>query len=417
MLNIFRKLILACLLVALTMGMVSATENSTADNLVMDNELTDDLNVEDNLIDSSDDNLLESSSNDVLEKGKQKTVITFEEREKYYVGSSIAFQLKSGSGEGLADKYIEITANSDKFNLTTEDGGEFYLDILGPGEISFSVSFKGDSKYYSSSFSKTIYGLSTIKMDKLTKIYNGAIEYSSTFYDTEGNLLKDSKILFNVDGSSSYSKTTNNRGVATLFIPIKKGNHIIYAYNPVSDEVAGEYVKVFDRISENKNLNIYFGYGTYKIRVFDDNGNHVKAGEKVTIKINNKKYVVKTDKNGYAKLKINSQPGKYSISATYKGFEVINSLKVKPILIPKLFKIKKLGKTFKISAKLLNGKGKPAHGKKITVKFNGKKYKAKTNKKGIAKFTLKTPRKLGDYKIKYSCGKAKASLTGTLYRR
>ena len=398
------------------MGMVSATENSTVDDLAMEDGLIDEIDVNEDLLENpSEDDLLDSSSNDLLEKGKQKTVITFEEREKYYVGSTISFQLKSSSGKVLSDKYVDITSNNDKMNVTTDDEGKIYLDIINPVEISLSVSFNGDSQYYSSSLSKTITALSTIKMDKLTKIYNGAIEYTSTFYDTEGNLLKNSEIFFQVD-SRLYSRTTNNNGVATVIVPIKNGNHMIYAYNPVSDESAGKSVKVFNRISGNKNLNVYFGSGTYKIRVFDDNGNPVKAGEKVTIKIDNKKYVVKTDKKGYAKLKITSQPGKYSISASYKGFEVKNSLKVKPILIPKSFNIKKLGKTFKISAKLLNGKGKPAAGKKITVKFNGKKYKAKTNKKGIAKFTVKTPRKLGDYKIKYSYGKANASLTGTLYR-
>lgn len=396
------------------MGMVSATENSTVDDLAMDDGLIDEVDVNEDLLENpSEDDFLDSPSNDLLEKGKQKTIITFEEREKYYVGSTISFQLKSSSGKVLPDKYIDI--NNGKMNATTDDKGKIYLDLSNPVKISLSVSFNGDSQYYSSSLSKTITVLSTIKMDKLTKIYNGAIEYTSTFYDTEGNLLKNSEIFLQVD-SMLYSRTTNNNGVATLLVPIKKGNHMIYAYNPASDESAKKSVKVFNRISGNKNLKVYFGSGTYKIRVFNDNGNPVKSGEKVTIKIDNKKYVVKTDKKGYAKLKITSQPGKYSISANYKGFIVENSLKVKPILIPKSVHIKKLGKTFKISAKLLNGKGKPASGKKITVKFNGKKYKAKTNKKGIAKFTLKTPRKLGDYKIKYSCGKAKASLTATIYR-
>ena len=38
-----------------------------------------------------------------------------------------------------------------------------------------------------------------------------------------------------------------------------------------------------------------------------------------------------------------------------------------------------------------NKEGKtPLTGKKITFKFNGKKYKAKTNAKGIAKITIKS---------------------------
>ena len=278
------------------MGMVSATENSTVDDLAMDDGLIDEVDVNEDLLENpSEDDFLDSPSNDLLEKGKQKTIITFEEREKYYVGSTISFQLKSSSGKVLPDKYIDI--NNGKMNARTDDQGKIYLDLSNPVKISLSVSFNGDSQYYSSSLSKTITVLSTIKMDKLTKIYNGAIGYTSTFYDTEGNLLKNSEIFLQVD-SMLYSRTTNNNGVATLLVPIKKGNHMIYAYNPVSDEHAEKSVKVFNRISGNKNLKAYFGSGTYKIRVFDDNGNPVKAGEKVTIKIDNKKYVVKTDKKG-----------------------------------------------------------------------------------------------------------------------
>ena len=47
-------------------------------------------------------------------------------------------------------------------------------------------------------------------------------------------------------------------------------------------------------------------------------------------------------------------------------------------------KIKKLV----LTAKLTKGKTL-IKGKKITFKFNGKTYKAKTNKKGIAKVTIK----------------------------
>ena len=42
-----------------------------------------------------------------------------------------------------------------------------------------------------------------------------------------------------------------------------------------------------------------------------------------------------------------------------------------------------------MQAKLKWSNGKPLKGKKITIKFKGKKYKAKTNKKGIAKVKIK----------------------------
>jgi invasion protein IalB len=57
-------------------------------------------------------------------------------------------------------------------------------------------------------------------------------------------------------------------------------------------------------------------------------------------------------------------------------------------LVKKTVKVKK-GKKLKLQAKLKWSNGKAIKGKKITFKFKGKKYKAKTNKKGVAKVTIK----------------------------
>ncbi|WP_295600785.1 hypothetical protein [uncultured Methanobrevibacter sp.] len=96
-------------------------------------------------------------------------------------------------------------------------------------------------------------------------------------------------------------------------------------------------------------------------------------------------YVAKVDKNGYASLKITLLPKKYTITAEYKGFKTSNKLVVKQTLkvVKKTIKVKK-GKKITIKATL-----KWANGKVIKFKFKGKTYKAKTNKKGLAKVVIK----------------------------
>lgn len=54
----------------------------------------------------------------------------------------------------------------------------------------------------------------------------------------------------------------------------------------------------------------------------------------------------------------------------------------------KTVKVKKSARKLVLSAKLKQS-GKALKGKKLTFRFNGKKYYAKTNKKGIAKVTVK----------------------------
>ena len=65
--------------------------------------------------------------------------------------------------------------------------------------------------------------------------------------------------------------------------------------------------------------------------------------------------------------------------------------------------VKKKAKKIKFSAKLVDKNGKILKNKKITFKIKGKKYKAKTNKKGIATVTLKKL-KAGKYTITSSYG-------------
>ena len=238
----------------------------------------------------------------------------------------------------------------------------------------------------------------TIVMGKVTKRFNGIIQYSASFYDLDGNPLKNTKVLFELDDYNDYQPTTDSNGVALLTILINNGNHKIAALNPVSNYIAYDNIKVFDVITGGKNINMYYDNGnTYKVRVFDDNGNPVKAGEKVTFKIGNKKYTKSTDKNGYAKLKITTKPGLYRISATYKDFTVSNALYVKNVIKAKTGSLgRSLSKTFKVK---INYLGKNKKNKIIKVKFNKKTYKAKTNKKGVALFKIKSPKKLGKYEL------------------
>lgn len=247
---------------------------------------------------------------------------------------------------------------------------------------------------------------------KVTKRYNGVVEYSSTFFDEKGVPLKDTIVYCGVDSLLlGVNATTNSKGIALFLLPVQNGNHTLYLMNTVASDIVKDNINVFDVLSGNKDYNLYFGSGkSYTVRVYGDDGKPVKANEKVTFTVNLKKYTVKTDKNGYAKLKIDFQAGSYLVTAQYKDFLVANKIIVKQTLIPLTqFGAKKLSKTFKYKVKLLNNKGKILKNKNVKVKFNKKTYTAKTNNKGIATFTLKTPSTTGKFNVVASYGKAKAT--------
>ena len=169
---------------------------------------------------------------------------------------------------------------------------------------------------------------------------------------------------------------------------LKPGTYKVTIKNPDTLEEKTQTIRVFPRISENKNLIMYYGAGSsYKVRVYDDYG---KIARNVTVKftINGKTYSRKTDNNGYAYLKISLKPKTYVISVNYKGFIVKNNVTVKPTIVTKNLS-KKKARTVKFTAKLLNSQGKILKYKYIKFKFKSKTYKRKTNSKGIATLSLK----------------------------
>ena len=85
---------------------------------------------------------------------------------------------------------------------------------------------------------------------------------------------------------------------------------------------------------------------------------------------------------------ITKTPGTYKITAKYRGASVTKKLTVKRVLALKTVKVKKSAKKLVLKATLKKGK-KALKNKKVTFKFNGKTYKAKANRKGIAKVTVK----------------------------
>ena len=248
----------------------------------------------------------------------------------------------------------------------------------------------------------------TVIMGKVTKRYNGFIQYQATFLDKDGNPLKNTQVIFEVDDYDDYAPVTDSNGIALLTIAINNGNHKIAALNTETGFIDSENINVFDVITGGKDIKMYYDDGTaYKVRVFDDNGKPVKAGEKVTFAVGKKTYTSLTDKNGYAKLKITSTPGIYQLGVKYKDYVVVSVLNVKQVLKPLTsFKNKRVKSTIPFKVKFL---GKNKKNKKIKVKFNKKTYKAKTNKKGIATFKLKTPKKIGAYKLVTSYKKVKVT--------
>ena len=314
--------------------------------------------------------------------------LTANDLEKYYGGAERLVVSTSLINKVLSGAKINVLINNKKYQVLTDDEGKavFDLNIL-PGKYVATISLES-SKYHASPIKVNIIVKNTIEAFDVVKLYGSATQYYAIFCDDAGNLLANADVKVSV-GSKTYTVKTMSNGIASLNLNLKVGNYIVTAMNPVTGEKLSSKLFVYNYLMENKDLSNFCNYKQiYKVRAYK-NGGKVASNVVVQIKVNSKVYKVKTDKKGYAKLALNLKPGTYAIKATYNKFAVSNRLTVKHILKAKNVKVKKSAKRIKIKVSLKKVNGKYLKNKKIILKFNKKTFKVKTNKKGIASFTIK----------------------------
>ena len=298
---------------------------------------------------------------------------------------------------------IILKMNSQTLTNNLQNGRTvFTVNDLAEGEYSYIITFNGDTRYNSAIVQKSFKIQkatvdSTIIAENSIRAYKSGYDYQSTFTDKYGNLLDSAVVIFIVNGNE-YEIKTSKYGVAKLNENFSPGVFNITIINPLTGENTTRTMKIVKRITENKNIKMDYTDGSkFRVLIYADNGKVAGAGEIVTFKIGNTVKKVATDANGYASFKITYAPKTYTVTTEYRGVKVSNKIYVKQILKAKSI-TKKKAKKIKFSATLKYSNGKAIKGKKITFKIKGKKYTAKTNKKGVATITLKNL-KAGKYKI------------------
>ncbi|SFL43848.1 hypothetical protein SAMN02910297_00878, partial [Methanobrevibacter olleyae] len=291
-----------------------------------------------------------------------------------------------------------------------DDSVTFYNLDNGKHNILMTYSKGGGNSFYNYI---NINGYSYLSAGNVSMFYNDGTKYTIKLADHNGNPIANQNIQITI-GNLKYNVKTDIRGYAILTIKQKVGKYNIIAkfdgnseYNPNN---LVSTLRILDSpITKNKNLKMYFRGGRFKVQIINANGKHVGAGKTVKFTIAGKTYSRKTDKNGYASLRILLKPKTYYITTQYGKFIKKNKITVKPVLTAKNIVVKK-GKTIKFSAKLVNTKGKPRAKKTIRFKLKGKTYKVKTNKRGKAILKIRYLKK-GNYKIYTQYGKSKIKNT------
>lgn len=258
-----------------------------------------------------------------------------------------------------------------------------------------SVSFK--SSIFVSEVDSFWYSLNVNKL-KITDFgsyanYNMAV----AFIDGNGNELKNRNVSIKI-GDKTYNTKTDKYGWASINFNAKYKTYQYSIVNPVTNQVLNSSLKVSKVFYNNKDVTKYFKSSTnYKIRIMF-NGKAVKK-DYVTFTINKVTSRIRTDSNGYATLKLNHKPGKYTVVAQYWGHKISNKITIKSTIVTKNVN-KKVKRSGKFTVKVLNSKGKAYAKQYVKVVLKGKEYKIKTNNKGVATLSIPKNLKTGKYTVK-----------------
>ena len=237
----------------------------------------------------------------------------------------------------------------------------------------------------------TFYDLKrTVISDDATRGYNSDYVFIVQLLRNDGEYLVNEEVNITVNGKTN-EYITNKEGIIKIPFYGLTSTQSITVKNPVTGEVVKNTIKVVPRLVGSNVVMDYFDGSKYQVKVYDEAGKLAGEGQIVVITLNKKTYKVKTNSKGIAILTIPNTlvPNSYSLTASYAGQTIKNTIKVKQILKTKNRAVKKSAKKLVLKATLKTSKNKAIKNKIISFKFKGKTYKAKTNKKGIAKVTLK----------------------------
>ncbi len=356
---------------------------------------------------------------------------------------------KEKGGAILIRDYNAVIINSVFINNTAKTGAAAYIE-----NSSMDIS---ESHFNNNQFERGIGAVSVgdnvkIDVDENTRLSSDvlfdlkdpclildSVRVNGSSVEIKVNLSVDVGNISVMIGNEMFSSKIENKQAVIKIGNLKNG---IYSDIPViyngpdcymSSKILANFTvqpvqsQVSLKIISNKNINLYYLENKmFSVNVVDEVGKPV-SGVNVAFNINGQIFNTKTDVKGFASVKISLKPGTYTVKTSAGNHEVSNKIVIKHIVsAKKLTKVKKSAKKtiikitvkghkvkqtakvkFKYSGK---NKVKVKFGKNmkkqiVAVKFKGKTYNVKVNKKGVGtlKLTKKVAKKLKKgkkYKVK-----------------
>lgn len=345
-----------------------------------------------------------NSSNPCARPGMTFEFIWADDLVKYY-GEAKNFNARAVN---IDSDYIVFTINNQEYRRALVNNSASLPINMGPGIYNIT-------SYYSrvnQSVKNTITVLSTIESNDLVKYYKNASQFEVRLLDSNGNHTNSSKkVTFNINGVF-YTRQINDDGIARLNINLNPGQYIITTNNPFTGENKSNVVTVLPYIESHDLVKYYMNDSQFVVRITDEKGNYVGAGEEVTFNINGVFYTRHTNATGHVKLNVNLNPDDYIITTQYGGCSVSNNIKVLSVLNASDLEMSYHDGS-KFTVNLLDNAGNPYSNQIVTFNINGVFYNRTTDAYGDAKLNINL--QAGEYIITSSYNGSNIANTIIIY--
>uniref|UniRef100_UPI0037DD4DE9 Ig-like domain repeat protein n=1 Tax=Methanobrevibacter smithii TaxID=2173 RepID=UPI0037DD4DE9 len=305
----------------------------------------------------------------------------------YHDGTRLIAKLTDFQGKPIVNATIYFSINGVTYAKTTDANGTASIGLnLDSNVYPVTVTYNESAFYSKISKNITVTINSSIIADDLVKMYQNATKFYAKFMGSDGKVLANTQVKFNIHGVF-YTKTTNNDGVADLSIMLRPGTYILTAYNPVTGEQQGFNITVKSLIVQNDLTKYYMNASKFQATIYDKNGS-LAVNKNVTFNIHGVFYTRTTDENGVVSLGISLRPGEYVITTMYEGLDIGNTVTVLPTLVTHDLNMKYMdGSNF--TAQTLDGQGNPLANQNVSFNVNGVFYHKVTDDNGFASLTIR----------------------------
>lgn len=261
-------------------------------------------------------NSLYDSSNDVATL-KVIPSIVGKDLIKYYRNGTPYSVTVMGKDKPLAGANVSFTIPGKTYYAITNKEGIASLAInLNPGTYTIIAKNLLDD----TSCTNMIRVLSTLTTNNLTKGYLDNYHFSVTVVNGFGSPSIGTKVNFTIPGKT-YTKITNNQGIATLPIGLREGTYTIITTNQNDGLKCTNTIKVVTGLNTYIKPNIYLVDNKILITIYNTL-NHTIPNLNVTLTVDGRNYTDSSDINGIAIFNNTLNEGSYNATFKFEGTDI-----------------------------------------------------------------------------------------------